>query len=95
MEPIRYSRVGGYLHGDTRKLAQKLPSSVKRFYGVGAVARGGVYGAAGRGVCGGRAARHATPALARPSFPASSPAPRPALHTHPTPTPSPADGARV
>jgi NADH dehydrogenase (ubiquinone) 1 alpha subcomplex subunit 9 len=34
MEPIRYSRIGGYLHGDTRKLAQKLPSSVKRFYGV-------------------------------------------------------------
>ncbi|GBF98166.1 NADH dehydrogenase mitochondrial [Raphidocelis subcapitata] len=34
MEPIRYSRTGGYAHGDTRKLAQKLPHSVKRYYGM-------------------------------------------------------------
>ncbi|KAI8469041.1 MAG: hypothetical protein J3K34DRAFT_470264 [Monoraphidium minutum] len=34
MEPIRYSRVGGYAHGDTRKLAQKLPPGVKRYYGI-------------------------------------------------------------
>lgn len=34
MEPIRYSRVGGYAHGDTRKLAQKLPPGVKRYYGM-------------------------------------------------------------
>lgn len=34
MEAVRYSRIGGYAHGDTRKLAQKLPPSVKRYYGV-------------------------------------------------------------
>lgn len=34
MEPTRYSRVGGYSHGDTRKLALKLPTGVKRFYGM-------------------------------------------------------------
>lgn len=34
MEAVRYSRVGGYAHGDTRKLAQKLPASVKRYYGM-------------------------------------------------------------
>jgi hypothetical protein len=45
MEPIRYSRTGGYAHGDTRKLAQKLPPSVKRFYGV----RGGLGGREGDG----------------------------------------------
>jgi hypothetical protein len=27
-------RIGGYAHGDTRKLAQKLPAGVKRYYGV-------------------------------------------------------------
>jgi NADH dehydrogenase (ubiquinone) 1 alpha subcomplex subunit 9 len=34
MEPVRYSRVGGYEHGDTRALAHKLPASVKRYYGM-------------------------------------------------------------
>lgn len=34
LEPIRYSRVGGYELGDTSELAKSLPTTVKKYFGM-------------------------------------------------------------